>query len=245
MATSFPWTCPYCNRDTTITTDYREFDVVNLIIDNADGYRRVAGQFIVCPNKKCKKFTLIILLQAITLSGGEWIPVKTLETWRLIPPSKARVFPDYIPEAIREDYQEACQIADLSAKASATLSRRCLQGMIKDYWNVKKTKLGAAIDALKSKVTPTAWKAIDGVRKIGNIGAHMEKDINLIIDVDPDEAKKLIWLIEYLLDDWYIRRHDEELRLSEIAAIAENKDQQRKDATSSIAAPARPAVEPQ
>jgi hypothetical protein len=27
--------------------------------------------------------------------------------------------------------------------------------------------------------------AIHAVRTIGNIGAHMEKDINLIVDVDP------------------------------------------------------------
>ena len=31
------------------------------------------------------------------------------------------------------------------------------------------------------------WQAIDAVRSIGNIGAHMEKDINLIVDVDPEE----------------------------------------------------------
>lgn len=36
------------------------------------------------------------------------------------------------------------------------------------------------------------------VREIGNIGAHMEADINVIIDVDPDEAQILIDLVELL-----------------------------------------------
>jgi hypothetical protein len=41
-------------------------------------------------------------------------------------------------------------------------------------------------------------EAIDIVRNIGNIGAHMEADINVIVDVDPDEAQTLIELIETL-----------------------------------------------
>jgi Domain of unknown function (DUF4145) len=31
--------------------------------------------------------------------------------------------------------------------------------------------------ALEEKVDPQTWDAIDSVRKIGNIGAHMEADI--------------------------------------------------------------------
>ena len=34
-----------------------------------------------------------------------------------------------IPQ-LMDDYEEACAIVNLSPKASATLSRRCLQGMI-------------------------------------------------------------------------------------------------------------------
>ena len=72
-------------------------------------------------------------------------------------------------------------IRDLSPKASATLARRALQGMIRDYWKVSKGRLIDEIDAIKEKVDPITWKAIDAIRRIGNIGAHMEKDINVII----------------------------------------------------------------
>jgi len=42
-------------------------------------------------------------------------------------------------------------------------------------------------------VDPLTWEAIDAVRKLGNIGAHMEKDINVIVDVDPEEAELFNW----------------------------------------------------
>lgn len=66
------------------------------------------------------------------------------------------------------------------------------------------------IEAIQDKVDPTTWAVIDAIRKIVNIGAHMEKDINLIIDVDSEEAQLLIGLIEMLIKDWYIVKHERE-----------------------------------
>ena len=146
----------------------------------------------------------------------------------LKPQSLAKQFPDYIPKAIRQDYEEACSIVNLSPKASATLSRRCLQGMIRDFWDIKETNLSKAIGELENKIPATQWRVIDGVRRIGNIGAHMEKDINLIVDIDPDEAQKLIKLIEHLLEQWYISRHEQELLYADIIGIDETKQSARK-----------------
>lgn len=64
-----------------------------------------------------------------------------------------------------------------------------------------KTRLVDEITALQSLVPPAQWKAIDSLRSVGNIGAHMESDVNVIIDVDPDEAQKLLKLIELLIDN--------------------------------------------
>jgi len=144
------------------------------------------------------------------------------------PISSAKQFPKYIPEAIRQDYEEACAIVNLSPKASATLSRRCLQGMIRDFWGISKSRLIDEINELQSKIPAQQWKVIDGIRRIGNIGAHMEKDINLIVDIDPDEAKKLIKLIEHLLEQWYINRHEQELLYADIIGIDKSKQSERK-----------------
>ena len=88
-------------------------------------------------------------------------------------------------------------------------------------------RLKDEVDALEEKVDPQTWDAIDSVRKIGNVGAHMEADINVIVDVDPDEATLLISLIETLLADWYISRHNREERMFKIKAISEEKQRER------------------
>jgi len=65
---------------------------------------------------------------------------------------------------------------------------------------------------------------------IGNIGAHMERDINLVIDVEPQEAALLIGLIETLLVEWYINRHERQQRMAKLVAVAAEKKADKKAA---------------
>jgi hypothetical protein len=51
----------------------------------------------------------------------------------------------------------------------------------------------------------------------------MEKDINVLVDVDPDEAEKLIGLIEVLIRDWYILREQRQQSLTEIVEMGKTK----------------------
>ena len=184
--------------------------------------------FILCPNKECGELTLTVSLYDLNTNGAS-LPRSgdLIRLWRLVPESEAKVFPEYIPKQIIDDYVEACLIRDLSPKASATLSRRCLQGIIRDFWGVKKQRLIDEIDGIKDKIEPLTWEAIQAVRKIGNIGAHMEKDINLIIDVDPNEAQLLIGLIEILLKDWYVAKHQRQKTLEGIINISKTKEEQK------------------
>lgn len=226
---AFSWTCPVCNRDTTITDSNSSSGSDSLTISNKKGSKLLYIRWIVCPNVKCREFTLAVSLHDYILGrNGDYIMGKRLNTWRLVPFSDAKVFPDYVPEAIRNDYQEACSIKDLSPKAAATLSRRCLQGMIRDFWKIKKRNLKLEIDTLKNKVDKTTWKAIDSVRSVGNIGAHMEKDINLILDVEANEAELLIRLVETLIKNWYINKHDEEEMMQSIISLKEEKEAEKK-----------------
>lgn len=79
------------------------------------------------------------------------------------------------------------------------------------------------IEAIREKVDAVTWSAIDAVRHIGNIGAHMEKDINLILEVDEEEAGLLIGLIETLVMEWYVARHERERRMTSLIAASEAK----------------------
>ena len=65
------------------------------------------------------------------------------------------------------------------------------------------------------------------MRSIGNVGAHMEKEINVIVDVEPTEAAALVKLIEYLIEDWYVNKHEREEHLKGIVALKDAKEQER------------------
>jgi len=229
------WTCPHCNQPTTITTPNIDSICHFVGIDDARikggseiGYR---GTVIACPNISCKELSFSLQLKNSYMQYGRKYECEdVLKSWQLLPDSKAKPQPSYIPKQITQDYTEACRIKDLSPKASATLARRCLQGMIRDFWNinVKSGKLSDEITELEDKLTQNEWDAIDAVRSVGNIGAHMEKDVNLIIDVEPEEAELLIQLIEDMFQDWYVVRHDREVRQKKLVALAKAKQEARK-----------------
>ena len=101
----YHWTCPFCNRDTIITKERYCSGYSDLTVDNKEGQKRLISNFIICPNPKCKKFTLSVALHDINLDPWHQPQTgKLLKTWELIPASKAQSFPDYIPKNILSDY---------------------------------------------------------------------------------------------------------------------------------------------
>jgi hypothetical protein len=241
-----PWECPFCKRPVIVTESSQDSAQVRLWTWNRDeGDHYLLITWTTCPSKDCGKTTLAAGLYPSNKrsTGGTEIDLGkgARQTWSLLPESSAKIFPDYVPQQIRDDYTEARKIQRSSPKASATLARRCLQGMIRDFWEIKKKNLAAAISALKGKVEPRAYAAIDGIRRIGNIGAHMEKDVNLIIDVEPGEAEKLLQLVEALITDWYIKRHERDELYGAVEQISAEKQAARKRAPAPVP-PASPST---
>lgn len=218
----YNWTCPHCERHVTIVDSNHSINIHQM--NGGDkSWCHATTTFVKCPNPACEQVTFSVLLVHGHYTQSSFVVDRTILNKRLVPDSKAKHFPDYVPTPIIGDYTEACLIAELSPKASATLSRRCLQGMIHDFWGVATGNLGKEIEKIKDKVDPETFGAIDAVRSIGNIGAHMEKDINLILDVEPHEAELLIGLIETLISEWYVARYERSERMSAIKAAAESK----------------------
>lgn len=227
------WLCPHCSVAAVIRDDdfsYAKFDLESLS-------ETLCYQFIgiTCPNPDCNK--AVVTLEETPywpdpFRNNKPILLTTSTKKHSIIPSglkeRAKTYPSYIPAAIITDYKEACAIIELSPKSSATLARRALQGMIRDFWQIKEENLSKAIKALEDKVDSDIWDAIDGVRKIGNIGAHMEKDINTVVEVSPDEAALLIEMIEMFLDEWYVARHDRVQRVEKMKKLADEKQAARK-----------------
>ncbi len=236
----FNWTCSYCGHAQAAVNSRHSEE--NFYIKNKGSKHRdieAVVATIACANTECRELTLAFALWKLErgYQGGPLKPAGVIKKWSLLPESSAKHLPEYIPEAIRQDYSEACLIRDLSPKASATLTRRCLQGMIRDFCDIKKSSLIDEITELEKQVKAGAQRhvlidttdALTHVRKLGNIGAHMENNIDLIIDIDPNEAQTMINLLELLFDEWYIRRKKREVSLETIKSTAEKKEKERKE----------------
>lgn len=243
------FTCPHCNRDQIATDSNYHERFAKLDIGKCyEGDVGISTAAARCLNKDCNKATLVVQYVNAEYRQGGWWQSGVIQTWRLLPETSSAVQPDYIPVAIREDYYEACLIKDKSPKAAATLARRCLQGMIRDFCDISKSRLIEEIRELKSRVEAGAGpkgveletiEAIDAVRNIGNIGAHMERDINVIVEVDAGEAQALIELIEMLFQDWYVARHKRGQRLANVKMIAARKTEEIDAARNKVADQAR------
>lgn len=230
----FSRVCPFCNVLSTITDSNIQSTSDFLYKDFADNIiYGLVTYVITCPSPECNKAEVFVKKWR---TGGDSNIRYILEDddnfirrWDLEPEANIKVFPNYVPESILQDYKEAKLIVNISPKASATISRRCLQTMIRDFWAIRNAKsLHHEIEAIKDKIDSNMYDAIMALKSIGNIGAHPEKDINIIVDVEPGEAEELVWLIETLIEDWYMVRHDRENRISKIKSINTEKQLERK-----------------
>lgn len=214
--------CPFCNKGSTIVDANIKGSKNFHFEDESDGHDYILDiRNITCPTPECKKTEIIFRKFKYNAEKKEYEFDYKLN---IEPKANIKVFPDYVPEQILQDYKEAKLIIDLSPKASATLLRRCLQGMIRDFWGVQKKTLHAEIETIKDKMDDDdMYNAIMALKSIGNIGAHPEHDINLIIDVESEEANELAGLIETLIEDWYIAREARKERINRINNISNQK----------------------
>lgn len=107
---AFAFTCPYCHRPTTIQdADYSSALIKTEPPGKDTGTVGYVLKNIVCPNPECKKSAVTVQQFLVQLNRlGNWATVGApKQEWDLLPRSRARQYPDYIPEAIREDYEEA------------------------------------------------------------------------------------------------------------------------------------------
>ena len=112
-------------------------------------------------------------------------------------------------DEIKEDYKEACLVFPDSAKASASLSRRCLQNILREKAEVKPSNLSDEIqEVLDSNTLPSYMaESIDSIRNIGNFAAHPIKSKNTgeIVPVEPGEAEWNLEVIEQLFDFYFVQ----------------------------------------
>jgi len=131
---------------------------------------------------------------------------KTLRVW---PRGGGRApIPPEVPVEIAKDYEEACLVLTDSPKASAALSRRCLQHVLRTAAGGKPGNLADEIDqVIATRTLPsTTATGLHRVRIIGNFGAHPMKSTTTgeIVDVEDHEADWNLDVLESLFDFYYV-----------------------------------------
>jgi hypothetical protein len=123
-------------------------------------------------------------------------------------PSRAPL-PSEVPSPYADDYSEACLTLADSPKASAALSRRCLQQILRDKAGVKSGNLADEIQQVidSGKVPSHISVSLDAIRNIGNFAAHpiKSKASGEIIDVEPGEAEWNLDVLETLFDFYFVQ----------------------------------------
>lgn len=129
--------------------------------------------------------------------------------------------PPEVPPEIAEDFNEACVVLADSPKASAALSRRCLQGLLRGH-GFDQHDLAKAIDAILATKQLPSWLAssLDAVRNIGNFAAHPMKDTNsgAILPVEPHEAEWNVDVLDGLFDFFYVSPAREQAKIAALNA---------------------------
>lgn len=113
-------------------------------------------------------------------SGRKPLPVEVLDPYRSL-------------------YEEAATVLSDSPRASAVLSRRCLQKMLRDVLHAPAGDLRSEIDWTlnNGNLPPYVTESLHDLRKIGNSGAHPNKSpiTGDDLDVEKGEAE---WTLDTL-----------------------------------------------
>ncbi|MFV7790686.1 DUF4145 domain-containing protein [Aliarcobacter lanthieri] len=126
--------------------------------------------------------------------------------------------PNEVPSHIAEDFNEAGLILNDSPKASAALSRRCLQTIIHEHFKIKKKNLSEEIDEVMTKVPEYISKQLDAIRQIGNFSAHPIKSQNTgeIVNVETGEAEWCLDILQSLFQFCYVQPKIAEEKMVEL-----------------------------
>lgn len=188
--------CPHCNVE--IHESYS--------VDWLNNGKPIGGYIwyarsMTCPSKSCEKAIITLMTDR---EKTNVIP-EFLAFPRVASRPSA---PQEVPVNLQSDFNEASIVLPLSAKASAALSRRCLQGLLhaQGFTNhLLAQAIQAALDS--GKLPGPVADNLDAIRNIGNYAAHPVKDNSTgqIVDVEPAEADWNLDVLEELFDYFYVQ----------------------------------------
>jgi uncharacterized protein DUF4145 len=114
-----------------------------------------------------------------------------------------------VPDPYARDFVEAALVLVQSPKASAALSRRIVQHLLREKGGFGPSSLNDEIDsAIEDGGLPSGLASdLDALRTVGNFAAHPIKSTHSgeVVEVEPGEAEWLLGLLEVLFDFYFVR----------------------------------------
>jgi hypothetical protein len=203
--------CPHCQVEIHEQVD----GAVMLGIDPDGGW---AVETRTCP--ACKRLVVYFLTannagalaNLVGAASNNHLPINHSIVKRILarPRGATRTpCPAEVPPELAEDYNEACLVLPDSPKASAALSRRCLQNVLREAAGVTHSDLSKEIQEVISisKLPSHLSESLDAVRHIGNFAAHPIKSqqTGAVLPVEPGEAEWTLDVLEGLFDFYYVQ----------------------------------------
>ena len=171
--------------------------------------------FAECP--ECRR--LIISITKLTKKEkGGWETTDEKIVW---PQSSGRIpAPSEVPSHIAKDYDESALVLPFSSKASAALSRRCLQTVLREAGKATSKDLTKQIDEVLKNLPSFIADNLDAVRHIGNFAAHEQKSKTTgeILDVEDGEAEWNLEVLDSLFDFYYVKPEQEKKKRAKLDA---------------------------
>ena len=116
--------------------------------------------------------------------------------------------PPEVPEEFTKDYLEAALIVRDSPKASAALSRRLLQHLLREKAGADQRNLFDAIQHVvdQGNLPSHIAESLHTLRELGNFAAHPNKSTNTaeVIEVEHGEAEWCLDVIDALYDHYFV-----------------------------------------
>jgi hypothetical protein len=193
--------CPHCH---TVV----QFPHTNNIEDvhaPQDATEEIRITAVRCPS--CHRVTITIESGKFHGVGGGRFDLEPSDEHVVWPLQYVRPIPSEVPEHIAIDYHEAAAVLNISPKASAALSRRCLQAILREAGGATQKNLVDQIEHASKNLPGYITKNIDAVRNIGNFAAHPTKDTasDTIVEVEPGEAEWNLDVLDMLFDFYYVQ----------------------------------------
>jgi hypothetical protein len=183
--------CPHCNVSVHDAWTGNGFG-------SDDPFRNWTLSWFKCPNTACGKF--IIKLTADHPNGARAID-------RVVHPvGYVRPVPPEVTDPFASEFTQAVSVLALSPMASAALSRRVLQNVLKQKGQATGRDLIEQIDSVLPRL-PGHLQDLHAIRNIGNFAAHPTKNTNTgeIVDVEPGESEWLLDILERVFDYYFVQ----------------------------------------